>query len=229
MAALEGCSIVWRKRRDEELSDTQGKVTLCARQRRCERKRTRLRGLVLLALAFLCGAISDSSAADEASLWRALATKSHFAILRHAIAPGTGDPPEFAVGDCGTQRNLSEEGRKQAKRIGLRFRENGIQAARVYSSQWCRCLQTARLLELGPVTDMPVLNSFFRRPDRGDRQTRTLKSWINQQDLDSPLVLVTHQVNITALTGVFPASGELIVIRRSEDGTLFVVGAIDAE
>jgi phosphohistidine phosphatase SixA len=185
--------------------------------------------LAALVLVSVFSMLSVSHAADKAALWRALATKNHFALLRHAIAPGMGDPGEFVLGDCSKQRNLSEEGRKQARLIGIRFRESGVQTARIYSSQWCRCLETARLLELGPVTDMPVINSFFQRPERGDRQTQMLKSWVDRQDLDSPLILVTHQVNITALTGVFPASGELIVMRRSEDGKLSVVGSIGAE
>ncbi len=184
---------------------------------------------IALILAFVLAVTSVTHAADEAALWRALASKDHFALLRHAIAPGTGDPSEFAVDDCSKQRNLSEEGRRQATRIGLRFRESGIQAARIYSSQWCRCLETARLLELGPVTELPVLNSFFQSPERGERQTQMLKSWIDRHSHDSPLVLVTHQVNIVALTSVFPASGELIVMRRSEDGKLSVVGSISAE
>ncbi len=195
----------------------------------CQYEQRRVHTLVALVLVSVFSMLSVSHAADEAALWRALASTGHFALLRHAIAPGTGDPPEFALGNCSKQRNLSEEGRGQARRIGLRFRENGIQATRIYSSQWCRCLETARLLQLGSVTELPVLNSFFLTPERGDHQTQTLKSWIDLQDLDRPLVLVTHQVNITTLTGVFPASGEIIVIRRSDDGKLSVVGVIGAK
>jgi len=157
---------------------------------------------------------------------RALASKGHVALLRHAITPGTGDPSEFEIGDCGTQRNLSEEGRKQAGRISARFRKNGIETARIFSSQWCRCLETARLIGLGPVTELPILNSFFQRPKRRNRQTQTLEEWLASQDLDGPIVLVTHQVNITALTGVYPASGELVVIRQSENGKISALGSI---
>jgi broad specificity phosphatase PhoE len=96
----------------------------------------------MLALSVSFSAVA-SATADDATLWRALASKGHFALLRHAIAPGTGDPPGFTLGDCDTQRNLSAEGRAQAERIGARLRENGIAAARVLSSQWCRCLDTA--------------------------------------------------------------------------------------
>lgn len=186
----------------------------------------RLSAYVGLALVLLIGTASGVSAAEEASLWRALASKGHVALMRHAIAPGAGDPPQFVIGDCARQRNLSEAGRKQARRIGVRFRKNGIEAARIFSSQWCRCLETARLLGLGAVTELPVLNSFFQSPERRDRQTRTLDAWLGGQNLDGPVVLVTHQVNITALTGIYPASGEIVVVRRSEDGTISAVGSI---
>jgi broad specificity phosphatase PhoE len=164
-----------------------------------------------LAVALLFGTAPGVSAAEETALWRALGSKGHVALLRHAIAPGTGDPSEFAIGDCSTQRNLSEEGRKQAAR------------------QWCRCLETARLLGLGPVTELPILNSFFQRPERRNRQTQALEAWLASQDLDGPLVLVTHQVNITALTGVYPASGELVVIRPLENGKILAVGTIETD
>lgn len=176
--------------------------------------------LVLFATA------SGSSVASDAALWRGLGSGEHVALLRHAIAPGTGDPAEFSLDDCRTQRNLSASGRDQAARIGARFRANGIPMARVFSSQWCRCLETARLLGLGLVRPLPFLNSFFRRFERRDRQTRALRSWLRSQDLDEPTVLVTHQVNITALTGVYPASGEVVVIRPSSNGQMAVVGTI---
>lgn len=151
------------------------------------------------------------------------------ALLRHAIAPGTGDPPVFTIGDCGTQRNLSDEGRAQAARIGARFRANGIPAVRVFSSQWCRCLETSRHLELGPVQELPFLNSFFASPEHGDEQTRVLRKWLAGQPLGEPLVLVTHQVNITTLTGVYPRSGELVVLRRTEAGEVAVAGTIETD
>ena len=88
---------------------------------------------IAFVLLVFCDSTPGVAAAEEA-LWRALASKGHVALLRHAIAPGTGDPPDFAVGDCSTQRNLSQEGRAQAERIGDRFRDNGIEAARVVSS-----------------------------------------------------------------------------------------------
>ena len=163
------------------------------------------------------------------ALWDKLRAGTHFAMLRHALAPGTGDPQNFVVGDCTTQRNLSETGRRQAQRIGDRFRANGIEQADVYTSQWCRCRDTAELLGLGTVTELPLLNSFFRHFEREATQTAGLERWLEALDSDKPLVLVTHQVNITAMTGVFPDSGELVIVRREGGGRFSVAGTIETE
>ena len=181
-------------------------------------------GIAVFAAA-LAGLLGQAAAAEEA-LWQGLRSGSHVAMMRHALAPGTGDPGDFEIGDCRTQRNLSAEGRAQAERIGERFRANGIETARVLTSQWCRCRDTAALLGLGPVGDFEVLNSFFREPARGDAQTRALRDWLVERDRGAPLVLVTHQVNITALTDIFPRSGEIIVLRPEPSGAVTVVGRI---
>jgi len=174
----------------------------------------------------VCGPPALASQEEDAALWSALRSGGHVALLRHAIAPGMGDPPEFTLGSCRTQRNLSAEGRRQAARIGERFRANGIRQARVFSSQWCRCLETANLLELGSVQELAVLNSFFNDPGQREPQTELLRDWLNRQPPGHPLVLVTHQVNITALTNVYPGSGELVILRRSGTGGFAVVGTI---
>ena len=162
--------------------------------------------------------------ANESTVWNALKSGNHFALLRHAIAPGTGDPPYFELGKCSTQRNLSIEGRNQAVAIGERFRANGIDKVRVFSSQWCRCLETAKFLALGPVQELPALNSFFQKYEREELQTQILKEWLVKQDLTEPILLVTHQVNITALTKVYPASGEIVIVRQSKPGEFIAVG-----
>lgn len=175
--------------------------------------------LILALFAPLLPTTAHADAAtDEAALWAALRTGGHVALMRHALAPGTGDPAGFRVDDCATQRNLSAAGHTQARAIGERFRANGIAAAAVFSSQWCRALDTARGLALGEVTADAALNSFFA--DRGEEaaHTRAARALIAAQaSADKPLVLVTHQVNITALSGVFPASGEIIVMRVEGD------------
>ena len=182
-----------------------------------------------LAVAFVCATQAEALAAAEADLWKALRSGKHIALMRHAIAPGTGDPAGFKLEDCSTQRNLSVEGRAQATRIGARFRAHGIEAARIFSSQWCRCLETARLLGLGPVEALPLLNSFFASSEQGEPQTQALRRWLAAHEFEMPLMLVTHQVNITALTGVYPASGEMVVISRSETGEVTVAGTIAAD
>ena len=177
-----------------------------------------MRRLLVCLFLLLPLSAAAQTQADEAALWAALRDGSHVALIRHALAPGTGDPPGFRVDDCRTQRNLSPAGHAQARAIGKRFRANGIDTAAVFSSQWCRCLDTARALALGEVTPFAGLNSFFA--DRGDeaQHTRAARALIAEQARGQhPLVLVTHQVNITALSGVFPAAGEIIVMRVDGD------------
>ena len=147
-------------------------------------------------------------------------------MLRHALAPGMGDPEEFNVEDCSTQRNLSAEGRKQAFRIGVRFRDNGIKTAYVVSSQWCRCLETAKLLGFGNITENQILNSFFDQFHLQDKRTASLRDWLLNYQLDVPLILVTHQVNITALTGIYPTSGEAVVVKVINGDSIKALGTI---
>ena len=158
--------------------------------------------------------------------WSALKSGNHFVLIRHALAPGYSDPDYFDVEDCKTQRNLDEEGRRQSKNIGDLFRSNGIKRALVYSSQWCRCLDTARLLDLGDVSELSTLNSFFEHFEKETFQTKELKRWIETASLSTPTVLVSHQVNISALTGYSPASGEIVFVERSPDGSLSIIGSI---
>ena len=150
-------------------------------------------------------------------------------LMRHALAPGMGDPQNFDVNDCKTQRLLSDEGRLQAWMVGEKFRQSGLKKARVKSSQWCRCKETARLLKLGIVEEIQFLNSFFDTPEREGPQTTALRKWLFEQASSSGLILVTHQVNITALTGVVPSSGELVVIRLKKPFAIEVVGTIDTK
>lgn len=153
-----------------------------------------------------------------------------FIVMRHALAPGTGDPSGFALEDCQSQRNLDARGRQQAAEIGALFRANGIEDTVVFSSQWCRCLETASLLKIGAVIPLESLNSFFNRREQGPDQTRAVRQWLASRPPSiSPPVLVTHQVNITALTGVYPASGELVFGRVLPSGELAVVARLTTD
>ncbi len=147
-------------------------------------------------------------------------------MIRHAVAPGMGDPSQFRLGDCSTQRNLSEAGRAQARQIGERLRKLGVAGARVFSSQWCRCLETAELLKMGQVKPFPALNSFFRRPANHKKQMQALNRWLSKQPLETPIILVTHQVNITAFSKIFPDSGEAVFLTRSDGAAWTSAGTI---
>lgn len=170
----------------------------------------------LFAIAWWCFALGDALPSDEA-LRQLLRTPGHVILMRHASAPGTGDPDGFRLDDCTTQRNLSEGGRAEAQAIGAVLRALGVDRAPVYSSRWCRCLDTARGLGLGPVTPLPLLDSFFADRSVADARTMALAAWLAAADLSTPVVLVTHQVNITALTDIVPAQGEWVVARRRDD------------
>lgn len=152
------------------------------------------------------------AADDSAGAWAALREGRAVIMMRHALAPGTGDPVRFELGDCSTQRNLNTEGREQARLWKPFLAEHGIDEARVYSSQWCRCMDTATEMNMGEVTDWPPLNSFFQNRSEGPRQTRETIEGVNDMGEGAPIILVSHQVNTTALTGVYPASNEGVII-----------------
>jgi broad specificity phosphatase PhoE len=146
--------------------------------------------------------------------------------MRHATAPGTGDPPGFTIDDCSTQRTLSAEGRVEAKRIGAAFRARAVLVGGVWSSQWCRCLETAELLDLGTPIPLPALNSFFEERGEEAERTASVHTFLASRPPASTVVLVTHQVNITALTGIVPRPGETVVAKPLAGGGLAVVGRI---
>jgi len=185
----------------------------------------RLRPAAIIAL-LLAIAAPGTAAADAAPGWTALGEPGTVAIMRHAIAPGFGDPAEFEVGDCSTQRNLDDRGRAQAAAVGAAIREAGVAVDRVVSSQWCRCLDTARLLGLGPVEELPALNSFFGDRSTREAQTDAVRAFLADLAPGTTAMLVTHQVNITALTGRSVASGEVFVLRVAEDGAVRVLDEI---
>jgi len=170
----------------------------------------------LFAIALWCSALGDALSSDEA-LRQLLRAPGHVILMRHASAPGSGDPDGFRLEDCATQRNLSAAGHAEAAAIGATLRTLGVDRAAIYSSRWCRCLDTARGLGLGTVTPLPALDSFYADRAMADERTAALKAWLAAADLTVPVVLVTHQVNITALTDVVPAQGEWVVARRSGD------------
>jgi phosphohistidine phosphatase SixA len=181
-------------------------------------------GVLALLLMTLTVLTQPVLASDEG--WQALRQGGTIALFRHARAPGTGDPANFRLEDCSTQRDLSVEGRQQAQAIGERFTAQQIPIERVLSSRWCRALDTARLAFGDRTEPSPPLDSFFVGRQQEEAQTQALRQIVETWRSKGVLVLVTHQVNITALTGVFPSEGEMLVLRPKPGAGFDLVGRI---
>ena len=133
-------------------------------------------------------------------------------FLRHALAPGNGDPPNFNVKDCSTQRNLDQAGIVQSRMIGQSFKKIGIKFSKIYSSFWCRCKDTAMNMEVGEFKTHMGLNSFYEKHADRESTLRKLNNLIKSfNKLDGPYLLVTHYVNILAFTGLSTSSGGMVV------------------
>ena len=186
--------------------------------------RWRILGFAVFALVLAVLRLSPAGAEDP--VWDALRGGGLVVLIRHATTePGLGDPPGFRVEDCATQRNLSEAGRAEARLIGAAFRQRGIPVHRVLSSRWCRCLETGQLA-FGRAEPWLALDSFFDDRSREPEQTRTVRALIAEPLAVGNLVLVTHQVNITALTGIVPAMGEIVVISPQPGETVKIAGRL---
>ena len=133
-------------------------------------------------------------------------------FIRHAYAPGSGDPDNFNLNDCSTQRNLSEEGREQAKLIGKFFKENHIKVDKVLSSEWCRCKETAKIAFRNFSTNS-FLNSFYNPlfAKNRNKQVKELNNYIETLKTNGNLILVTHYVLISEVLNYNPSSGEIVV------------------
>ena len=137
-------------------------------------------------------------------------------FIRHAIAPGFGDPQNFDLNDCSTQRNLSKEGIVQAIKIGKKIKAAGIKFSKIYSSQWCRCLETARHMNLGEINSEPGLNSFFQGIVSKEKTLSILRKRLKSLEAKNELVLmVTHQVTINAITGITVSSGGAVAYNEN--------------
>ena len=133
-------------------------------------------------------------------------------FLRHALAPGNGDPRNFDLNDCRTQRNLDETGRQQARTIGQRIAAAKLKLAGIYSSEWCRCIETALLLDLGAVTPFDGLNSFYQKHVQRNATLTKLTSKLDSLPRDgAPLIMVTHYVTIQAITNIAVPSGGAVL------------------
>ena len=186
-------------------------------------------GRVVTSILALSLVIPANLAADDSTeAWAALVKGGHVALVRHGNAPPGygGDPPGFKLDDCRTQRNLDELGREQARALGEAFRSRGVRVDRVVSSPWCRCLETAQLMAVGPVE-----SSWALVPDREPRtpvRLLDLKELVSAWRGSGTLVLVTHALTIRPLTGFLPHQAETVVLRPGPGVGADLVGRIAA-
>ena len=173
--------------------------------------------LMIFALLF----IQCKLALAQSELANQLQDGMHVLLMRHADAPGYGDPKNYQINQCSTQRNLGEAGRKQAKGIGEWLSKQGIQEAKVYSSPWCRCLDTATLLNKGPAKKEASLGSFFDDMSQAKGQTNELEKLIADERKkfpNMPIIMVTHHVNIQSYVGVVVNSGDMVLVKVNPSG-----------
>jgi broad specificity phosphatase PhoE len=177
---------------------------------------------------FLFAAVLWGTAAfGDDALWARLKEGGYVLLIRHAVTtPGAGDPSGFRLNECATQRNLTAEGREQAKRLGEVFRGQAIPVSEVRSSEWCRCLETARLA-FGKAEPWSALSSLYADRSRESEQNRAIAALAATVKPPQNLVLVTHGANVLSILSVHPAPAE-VVIARSEGGELKLVGRIAA-
>ena len=180
----------------------------------------RMRLVIFTVLLGFCGTVQVAGADDAADAWKALRAGGHVALMRHADAPGgVGDPPGFSVDDCATQRNLSEKGRVDAEKIGSRLKGEGIAFEKILSSPWCRCIDTAKLMNLGTVETEATFGNVVVLKDQRQTLTTGARARIARWTAGGNLLVVTHGANIQALTGVWLASGEIVVVKGGSDRT----------
>ena len=199
------------------------------------------RNATLVCILLLASLFHEAAAASPAyanATWKILARGGYVILLRHTVTvPGVGDPPGFVLNNCATQRNLSADGRAQAARWRSVVAENSVPIGAVFSSEWCRCVDTATIA-FGSANATPkrwpALNSFFESAQNQSAQTVTVKKRLplllqEAKKLGNNAVFVTHQVNITALTGIAPQSGEAVVIQLDAQRNISVVGRVLVE
>ena len=181
--------------------------------------------LAFLVLATLVGAGPTRAAADEA-LWELMRGVGQVVFMRHAVTtPGVGDPAGFRLDDCATQRNLTDAGRDDARRVGAAFRTRGIPVGRVLSSPWCLCLETAQLAFGRSETWTPLSNLFDNRA-REAEQMRELREIAGRRPSGGNVVLITHGSVVQPLTGIQPAPAELVVLTPDGSGRFRVTGRL---
>jgi phosphohistidine phosphatase SixA len=179
-------------------------------------------------LAALCSALlalAPSAADADEKLWSLLQKGGHVVLMRHAVTtPGVGDPPGFRLEDCSTQRNLTDGGRQDAKRVGAAFRARGAAIERVLTSPWCRCVETAKLA-FGNAETSTALSNLFTHPENRDRQVREMKLLVVRPKTGNR-VLVSHGATISALAGVSLDTAEMLIVTPQAQGGFVVQGRL---
>ncbi|HVL36085.1 MAG TPA: histidine phosphatase family protein [Burkholderiales bacterium] len=184
-----------------------------------------LKILSLTALV-LAAAAAPSAAAGEDDLWNLLNDGGQVVLLRHGPTDPMPGRKAISLQDCSTQRNLSDEGRDQARRIGEAFRLHRIPVDQVLASPWCRCVETAGLA-FGGADIEPALGNLYGRASERPQRVRELKALVSEVRESGNLVLVSHSATILALTGIAPAPGEAVVITPLGDGRFAVAGRLE--
>ena len=178
----------------------------------------------ILIILFISLLSLNNNAFSSDKILQSLKEGKKLVFIRHAIAPGNGDPNNFDINDCSTQRNLDQNGIEESKKIGLFFRNNKIKIDKVLSSQWCRCKDTAKYAFKNFKT-FDALNSFYDEKFAANeaKQIKDLKNYIKRWNSDKNLVLITHFVVISSILNTGASSGEIII----SDKNFNIVGSID--
>lgn len=182
-----------------------------------------MKKIISLLFIFISLVFSNQAFSND-DLIQSLKEGGKIIFIRHAYAPGGGDPDNFDVNDCSTQRNLNNEGISQSKLIGEFFVKNKIQIDQVLSSEWCRCKDTAKYAFKNFKT-FNALNSFFssKFAKNEDKQIKDLKHFIQNWKSEKNLVLVTHYVVISSMLNMAVGSGEIVITNNDYD----VIGTIE--
>jgi len=192
----------------------------------------RVMPMVSAILVVLIGFSSASVAQSDPYPWQLLQQPGHVVFMRHADAPGSGgfgDPAGFRLEDCATQRNLSDDGRAQARRTGEAFRKYGVAFDRVLTSPWCRCKETAQLATGKEGDVFAPLSNLVGRSEHRDGQVKALKAYLSSLSAGARVLFVTHGIVINALTGIQPASGEMVILTTGPGGEPTVVGRLKVD
>ena len=173
---------------------------------------------ILSAFLMMCSLFTQAS-----DLSQKLQSSDYVLLMRHTLAPGIGDPANYTLEDCKTQRNLNYEGKTQAAFIGEWLKKQGVKNAEVHSSIWCRCKDTAALLNFGEYKVEPALASFFDDMSKAKESNLILQRFIASKMKskgDKALIMVTHHVNILEFMGENIASGDMVLAKVNSKGEL---------